>query len=689
MDEKKKRKLPRRQRKQHDRNDDSTSYQHEQHHPLSIYYRNRRSISFAELAQTYPDFCEAWERVKERQREKRINCKNRIRTELYENHHSSCNHDSSTNLACSSSSTTDLVRGGDTQKSPRQRQGKESFSTHVDYNFNLALTRSLLHRDFCGMVLPSMPPPTAIDDNVNVNEQGTQERRKNLCPPVPQRLNYVCWVKELLYCGMDFYGSSDSDDSDDVGSVSDADGVGKKGIDGQASNGEEREVDKGRGDNDDEVRTNDIQKDQQNDWDNEATTATRKRRENVVGKYLDARCQVGRSNRNDRIPGQLLDHVAHSSNKVGRRRSSALTMRGNGNTVSHHRGIDIGTGASCIFPLLSFATLEMDKAAGGAMEGHNDIKTDMKCQRNPMADDTTEMWKFLATDVDELSVQCARKNVSANHLDNNVHVALVQQNQLLWRNGQQGTSLVSVFDTDAWTDDFLRHWIGNGPRYNGPVMAAVRAAEGSNMFYQMNNTAITCSTAEPKGRNDTIGQDLFTKDSASPSKSTKKDGKNTYDYLNNDIKFDFVMTNPPFYASDDEAAVLRRGDQRYRTDMSFCESTYPNGGEVGFVMDMIHDSLYLRQRISWYTSMLGRKSSLDKIRKFMRRLGLFSKGGVRVTEFVQGKACRWGIAWTFLEVPARLVGKFFFQTVRSISNMYLSNVKPVFLFAVDELPHQV
>jgi tRNA1(Val) A37 N6-methylase TrmN6 len=41
--------------------------------------------------------------------------------------------------------------------------------------------------------------------------------------------------------------------------------------------------------------------------------------------------------------------------------------------------------------------------------------------------------------------------------------------------------------------------------------------------------------------------------------------------------FDFVMTNPPFYGSPEEAQGPRAGDGRKRTDMTIHESVYQGG----------------------------------------------------------------------------------------------------------------
>ena len=103
----------------------------EPHHEFSIY--RTQPIDFKELAVLSTEFKEAWRRLKEQRLEKE-----------------------------------------------RRKSSNESFcfSTHVDFSFNLSLTRSLLLRDF-GLVLPNFP-------------------EGHLVPPVCNRLNYVCWIRELL-----------------------------------------------------------------------------------------------------------------------------------------------------------------------------------------------------------------------------------------------------------------------------------------------------------------------------------------------------------------------------------------------------------------------------------------------------------------------------------------------------------
>ena len=214
------------------------------------------------------------------------------------------------------------------------------------------------------------------------------------------------------------------------------------------------------------------------------------------------------------------------------------------------RGLDLGTGSSCIYPLLlSGKDFNEDKG-----------------------------WKFLGTDIDPFSIQCAQENIDANSLNETIQLALVPPTP----------------DTGG-----CREILGGG----------------------------SLDSAIP-----------------TPLNSAMKEACRIYS--DQEVKFDFCMTNPPFYSSDSEATLARDGDNRERTDMTRNESVYP-GGEMGFALDIVYDSFRYRDRITWYTLMLSKKSSLVSLEKELARLG-FRKGSIRVAEFVQGKMVRWGVAWTFL-----------------------------------------
>ncbi|CAM9844695.1 unnamed protein product, partial [Phaeothamnion confervicola] len=110
-----------------------------------------------------------------------------------------------------------------------------------------------------------------------------------------------------------------------------------------------------------------------------------------------------------------------------------------------------------------------------------------------------------------------------------------------------------------------------------------------------------------------------------------------------DGTFDFAMTNPPFWASAEEAGLNPRtatGATATAAEVA-CE-----GGELAFVSAIVNDSIHLGTRIRWYTSMIGRKANVRKLLRVLREAGVRN---IRTTEFFQGKTTRWGLAWSLTE----------------------------------------
>ncbi|KAK7749108.1 hypothetical protein SLS62_008395 [Diatrype stigma] len=201
------------------------------------------------------------------------------------------------------------------------------------------------------------------------------------------------------------------------------------------------------------------------------------------------------------------------------------------------RGLDIGTGASLIYPLLA-------------------------CAQRPR-------WSFLATDIDARSLAFARRNAE--------------------RNGLLG-GRVRVVDRS-----------GAGAGADAPLIPPLDELVGA------------------------------------------------------DATLDFVMTNPPFYASEAEQRDLAR--QKARPPRSACtgapvEMVYSGdngggggGGEVGFVRRLLDESLALGTRVQWYTAMLGKQSSVGELVAALRDRGV---GNYAVAAFVQGRRTRrWALGWSF------------------------------------------
>ncbi|OTA63261.1 DUF890 domain-containing protein [Hypoxylon sp. EC38] len=110
---------------------------------------------------------------------------------------------------------------------------------------------------------------------------------------------------------------------------------------------------------------------------------------------------------------------------------------------------------------------------------------------------------------------------------------------------------------------------------------------------------------------------------------------------------DFVMVNPPFYTSEAELMDLAR--QKSRPPNTACTGApiemVCDGGEIGFVRRIINESLVLGERVQWYTSMVGKQSSLAVLIDTLKSHGV---SNYAVTAFIQGnKTRRWAIGWSF------------------------------------------
>lgn len=127
------------------------------------------------------------------------------------------------------------------------------------------------------------------------------------------------------------------------------------------------------------------------------------------------------------------------------------------------------------------------------------------------------------------------------------------------------------------------------------------------------------------------------------------------DIIQPEDKFAFTICNPPFHASEEEAAkgtirkinnlenrktknpVLNFGGQNAEL---WCE-----GGELAFITQMIFESAKYPLQVLWFTTLVAKKSHLTSI---YRTLNKVNAADIKTIDMAQGQKTSRIVAWTFM-----------------------------------------
>ncbi|GAB7342360.1 hypothetical protein MBLNU457_g0578t3 [Dothideomycetes sp. NU457] len=112
-------------------------------------------------------------------------------------------------------------------------------------------------------------------------------------------------------------------------------------------------------------------------------------------------------------------------------------------------------------------------------------------------------------------------------------------------------------------------------------------------------------------------------------------------------RLDFVLCNPPFYSS--LAEMTESNNAKSRPPSATCTGSENEmicpGGDIGFVSRILDESLLLRGKVQWYTSMLGKLSSVHAL---VAKLKENNIDNYAVTSLRAGKKTRrWAVGWSF------------------------------------------
>ncbi|KAF2512703.1 23S rRNA (adenine(1618)-N(6))-methyltransferase RlmF [Flavobacterium zhairuonense] len=132
-------------------------------------------------------------------------------------------------------------------------------------------------------------------------------------------------------------------------------------------------------------------------------------------------------------------------------------------------------------------------------------------------------------------------------------------------------------------------------------------------------------------------------------------------------KFTFTMCNPPFHASAQEA---NKSASRKVSNLNPKEkrSTNPvlnfggqnaelwcNGGEIGFITQMIYESAKYASQCLWFTTLVSKKENLSSIYKTLKKVNAVS---VKTIDMAQGQKNSRIVAWSFLNETEKKTWKF-------------------------------
>jgi 23S rRNA (adenine1618-N6)-methyltransferase len=130
-------------------------------------------------------------------------------------------------------------------------------------------------------------------------------------------------------------------------------------------------------------------------------------------------------------------------------------------------------------------------------------------------------------------------------------------------------------------------------------------------------------------------------------------------------KFTFTICNPPFHSSQEEAT---KGSLRKISNLENRKATTPvlnfgghnaelwcEGGELGFITQMIYESVKYPMQCLWFTTLVSKHSHLSSIYKTLNKVNAVE---VKTIEMAQGQKTSRIVAWTFMSQTQQKSWKF-------------------------------
>ncbi|WRT63970.1 uncharacterized protein IL334_000897 [Kwoniella shivajii] len=115
--------------------------------------------------------------------------------------------------------------------------------------------------------------------------------------------------------------------------------------------------------------------------------------------------------------------------------------------------------------------------------------------------------------------------------------------------------------------------------------------------------------------------------------------------LNEEDQWDITICNPPFFGSEEEIKQGQEGKEHsaHSAPTASMNELITPGGEVAFVGKMIKESMKIGDRCRWYTSLIGKYSSLSPLVELLKvnKIDNYLLKNIR-----QSKTTRWILGWS-------------------------------------------
>ncbi|WVW82082.1 hypothetical protein I302_104087 [Kwoniella bestiolae CBS 10118] len=114
-------------------------------------------------------------------------------------------------------------------------------------------------------------------------------------------------------------------------------------------------------------------------------------------------------------------------------------------------------------------------------------------------------------------------------------------------------------------------------------------------------------------------------------------------------EWDLTICNPPFFGSEEEMKEGQEGKElgAHAAPTAANNELITPGGEIAFVGKMIKESLKIGERCRWYTSLIGKYSSLTPLIELLREHKI---DNYLLKSIKQSKTTRWILGWSYSSI---------------------------------------